>query len=126
MTLSDRINKRWCSDKPGRCTELTKEEDSLAYYINYMASINHPLSVTAVKAFAWNLVKQSSRLNRFNSETGPGHTWYQKFKKRHDLTNRKPDNIDRGRSRMANKTVIDQHFTLLGDTLHQLGLTENP
>ena len=51
MTLSDRINKRWCSDKPGRCTELTKEEeDSLAYYINYMASINHPFICKAVKA----------------------------------------------------------------------------
>ena len=64
-----------------------------------MASINHPLSIPAVKAFAWAIAKRSTIPNRFNPETGPG------VKARHNLTNRKPDNVDRGRSRMGNTTV---------------------
>ena len=45
-----------------------------------MASINHPLSIPAVKAFAWAIAKRSTNPNRFNPETGPGDKWYiQKF-----------------------------------------------
>ena len=43
-----------------------------------------------------------------------------------NLTDRKPNNIDRGRSQMANKSVVDQHFKLLGDTLDRLGLKDKP
>ena len=85
-----------------------------------MQSINHPLTVSAVKAFEWNIVKQSKRPNRFNSITGPGNTW------RHGLTNRKPDNLYRGRSRMANESVAEQHFRLLEDTLDNLNLKDKP
>ena len=41
-------------------TELIEEEEekSLKFYIEYMASINHPLSRPAMKAFAWSIVKK--------------------------------------------------------------------
>ena len=85
-----------------------------------MASINHPLSIPAVKAFAWAIAKRSTIPNRFNPETGPG------VKARHNLTNRKSDNVDRGRSRMGNTTVWKQHFDLLEETIDQLQLRDNP
>ena len=66
-----------------------------------MASINHPLSIPAVKAFAWSIVKNN-------------------------LTNRKPNNIDCGRSRMANFTVYEQHFTLLEKIINDLELAKKP
>ena len=91
-----------------------------------MASINHPLSIPAVKAFAWSIVKKSQRPNRFNAETGPGDKWYNNFKKRNNLTNRKPDNIDRGRYRMTNFTVYEQHFTLLEKIINDLELAKKP
>ena len=47
-----------------------------------MASINHPLSVAAVKAFAWAIAKKSDHPNRFNLETGPGDKWFRNFKKK--------------------------------------------
>ena len=40
-----------------------------------MASINHPLSIPAVKAFAWAIAKRSTIPSRFNPETGPGDKW---------------------------------------------------
>ena len=69
--------------------------------------------------FAWSIVKSSQCPNRFNSSVGPGNTWYLKFKKGHNLTNRKPDNIDCARSRMVNETVFNQHFDLLEKTLSE-------
>ena len=95
-------------------------------YINYIASINHPLSIPAVKAFAWAITKRSTIPNRFNPETRPGDKWYKNFKARHNLINRKPDNVDRGRSKMGNTTVWKQHFNLLEETIDQLQLRDNP
>ena len=57
-----------------------------------------------------------------------GYTWWRKFKKRHqaEITLRKPDKLDRGRSRMANVNVMKQHFELLGKTLKDLKLMDKP
>ena len=113
-TLNDEINNKWKTNKVGRATILTEvEEKSLKFYIDYMASINHPLTISAIKAFAWSIFKNSQRPNRFNSSVGPGDNLYLMFKKRHNLTNRKLDNKDRGCSRMANEMVFNQHFDLL-------------
>lgn len=70
-----------------------------------MDSIAHPLSVAAIKLFARDISKRSGKLS-FNPVTGHGHTWRDKFEKQHskELTLRKPDTPDRGRSRMDNKT----------------------
>ena len=128
QTLSDRITRKYKTNKPGRRTALVEdEENALIHYIKYMASIAHPLSVPTIKAFAWNIAKRN-KSNRFNQVTGPGHTWWAKFKKRHqaDITLRKPDQLDRGRSRMANVTVMKQHFVLLGKTLKDLNLLDKP
>ena len=126
-TLNDRKNHVYETSKIGRKNDLTDEEEqALKGYINYMASINHPLSVPAVKAFAWSISKTSTTPNRFNPETGPGDKWYINFKARHNLTNRKPDNVDRGRSRMGNTTVWKQHFDFLEETIDQLQLRDKP
>lgn len=34
------------------------EEDSLKYYILYMASVNHLLSAVAVRGFSWSIAKK--------------------------------------------------------------------
>lgn len=60
-TLSDRINARWKTNKPGRHTGLYEdEENTLVHYIKYMASIAHPLSVPAIKALAWSIAKKKA------------------------------------------------------------------
>ena len=105
-TLRDWKNNRYETSKVGRKNDLTDEEEqALKGHIDYTASINHPLSIHAVKAFSWAIAKRITNPNRFNPETGPGDKWYRNLKARHNLTNRKPDNVDRGRSRMGNTTV---------------------
>ena len=48
------------------------------------------------------------------------------LKKRRNLTNRKPGNIDCGRLRVANTTIWKQHFDLLKATIDKLGLRHKP
>ena len=90
--LSDQIDGRWKSTKPGRITALFEEEETaLINYIKYMASIAHLLSVPAIKAFAWAISKRRNS-KHFNPVTGPGHTWWAKLKsimrKNHSLKTR--------------------------------------
>ena len=57
---------------------------------------------------------------------GQGINGIKILKKRHNLTNRKPDNVDGGRLRMANTTVWKQYFDLLEATIDKLGLRHEP
>ena len=75
VTLSDRVNGRHTATH-GRPTEFIKdEEQSLVNYIMYMAAIAHPLSVTAIKAFAWETTKRNNNKRRFNPTKAPSHRW---------------------------------------------------
>ena len=60
----DRTNKTYATSKVGRKNDLSEEEEwVLKGYIDYMASINHPLSIPAVKAFAWAIARRSATPN---------------------------------------------------------------
>ena len=127
-TLMDWKNNRYETSKVGRKNNLTDEEEqALKGYNDYMASINHPLSIPAVKAFAWPLPKEVPIQTDLIQRLGQVISGiYRNFKARHNPTNRKPDNVDRGRSRMGNTTVSKQHFDLLEETIDQLQLRDNP
>ena len=128
QTISDRRNQKCKTTIPGRPTELSPEEEkALIDYIKFMATIAQPLTVPGIKAFAWSIAKRHKN-TRFNKDKRPGHSWWDSFKKRNrnEITLRKPDSLDRGRSRMANQTVIDQHFNLLKKTLEELDILDKP
>ena len=60
-TFMDWKNNRYETSKVGKKNDLTDEEEqALKGYINYMTSINHPLSIPVVKAFAWAITKRST------------------------------------------------------------------
>ena len=127
-TLSDWVNGRH-TPKHGRSTELNKEEgQSLVNYIKYMAAIAHPVSVTTIKAFEWEISKRNNNTGRFHPTQGPNHRWWSSFRGRHkkEFTPRKPDSIDRGRSWMCNETVLNQHFNLLEKEFKDEDLINKP
>ena len=65
-----------------------------------MAAIAHPLSVTPIKAFSWEISKRNNNKSRFHSTKGRSHRWWNSFHGRHkkEITLRKPNSTDRGRS----------------------------
>ena len=130
QTLKDKISGKYNNKNAGRTTELTAEEEIvLVNYIKYMASISQPLTTSAIKLFAWAISKRSNRKHSpFNEDFSPGAKWWWKFYKRHqkDITLRKPDTLDRGRSRMANIKVMNNHFAKLKEVLYEHKIFNKP
>ena len=78
------------------------------------------------KSFCLDIGEEINALSRFNTDNGPGDKWFWNLKERHNLTNRKPCNVDHGRLRMVNTTVWKQHFDLLEAAIDKLGLRHKP
>ena len=112
----------------GRNTELPNEEDKvLVDYCLFMAKSSHPLTVPLIKAFAYSIIRRIDQPTRFNSDTGPSWKWWRDFKKRHpEITLQKPDNLDRGRSRMNNQVSMNKFFELYKSKLDRLDLLHKP
>ena len=129
QTLKDQVSQRYDRQGGGRPSELTPEEEKiLVDYVTFMAKCSHPLSVAQIKAYAWAIVTKSGRPSRFNPETGPSWRWWGLFKKRHHqaITLLKPDNLDRGRSRMCNQHVMNGYFKILKELLVTNNVLDKP
>ena len=62
---------------------------------------------------------------RFHATNDPSWRWWQGFKKRHpEILLRKPDNLNRGRSRMNNQIVINKFFKLLKQELESIDILQ--
>ena len=128
QTLSHRIKEKYTKVGGGRKTELTEDEEKILLdYSMFMAKWSHPLTVPAIKAFAWAIVRKTNRPPRFHPTNGPSLKWWQGFKNRHpEISLRKPDNLDRGRSRMNNQVVMDKFFKLLKEELEPIDILNKP
>ncbi|CAG2211447.1 unnamed protein product [Mytilus edulis] len=96
-----------------------EEQQSLVTYIEYCYQRNFPLTRKMIKMFVRQIMKKMGR--EIPNQKGPSNKWYRSFLKRHkDLSMKKPQIIDGGRQRMANLTVMKEHFDLLEETLKRL------
>ena len=81
QTLNDRIKAKFSKEGAGRNSELTPdEEEVLVNYCIFMGKMNQRLTISHIEAFAWAIVKKSSRKSRFNETSGPGWKWWQGFR----------------------------------------------
>ena len=55
--------------------ELTKKEDSLVSYLEYMSQRGFPLTQTLTKAFAWAIAVRRRKDNCFGKEDPSEHWW---------------------------------------------------
>ena len=126
--LSDRIKGKYTKAGGGRKTELTEDEERiLVDYCMFMVKCSHPLTVPVVQAFTWAIVRKNNQPSRFHAKNGPSWKWRQGFKKRHpEISLRKPDNLDRGRSRMSNQVAMDKFFKLLKQELESIDILDKP
>ena len=81
QTLNDRIKAKFSKEGAGRNSELTPdEEEVLVNYCIFMGKMNQRLTISHIEAFAWAIVKKSSRKSRFNETSEPGWKWWQGFR----------------------------------------------
>ena len=125
-TLDHKVNGRHGGEYGGRTKLSAEDEIALVQYVKYMDKIGHPLGVQEIKMFAWSIAKRSTNPDCFG-DNGPSKKWWLGFRKRHkSLTLRKPDKLDRRRSRTAKKSVVKEHFDKLKEALEKADLLDKP
>ncbi|XP_053405016.1 uncharacterized protein LOC128558830 [Mercenaria mercenaria] len=127
-TLTDHVKNPETRTKKGPQKQLTKEEsDGLVAFVLYMAGHGFPMTRLMVRCYVQEIVRRSGRTTLFNLEKGPSDEWFRKLKADYpQLAFRKPENRDRGRSRMSNKKVVNDFFQFWSDTLQKHGLLDKP
>ena len=104
-----------------------EEGMALVNYMKYMGNHGFPMTRSMVRKFVLSLVKADNRVTLFNLEKGPSDDWFKKFLIRHpELSEKQSETQDRGRNRMSNSNVMEQHFKLLEETLDELGIKDKP
>ena len=102
------------------------DETALCNYITYMSDRGFPLTRKMISTLVVAIAKKSNRETQMNLDKGPSKKWLKRFIKKHpELTERRPDNLERARAEVT-KEQIDQYFQLLGDTLERLGIRSKP
>ena len=103
------------------------DETALCNYITYMSDRGFPLTRKMISTLVVAIAKTSNRETQMNlDKKGPSKKWLKRFIKKHpELTERRPDNLERARAEVT-KEQIDQYFQLLGDTLERLGIRSKP
>ncbi|XP_053381705.1 uncharacterized protein LOC123536821 [Mercenaria mercenaria] len=111
-TLTDHIKYPESKTKKGPQKQLNKEEsDGLVAFVLYMAGQGFPMTRRMVRCYVQEIVRRSGRTTLFNLEKGPSDEWFRKLKADYpQLAFRKPENRERGRSRMSNKKVVNDFF----------------
>lgn len=76
-----------------------------------MADHAFPLNIKQICGFAWAIVFMSERKEQFK-ESRPFEKWWRWFKKRHSekIALLKPDNLEKGSTRMVNEVVVKRDF----------------
>ncbi|XP_033749086.1 uncharacterized protein LOC117333772 [Pecten maximus] len=106
---------------------LEEEETALVEYIKYMGQRGFPLNRQHLRSYVMEIINRSHRESLFNLEKGPSDKWCRTFINSHkELAEKTPQVRDRGRTRMSNKTVMDNFFKKYEETLDNLGLRTKP
>lgn len=100
-------------------------ECKLAENIKTMAKWGYGLSCAEIKEKVREFVTVNNIPNPFKNNR-PGTDWFTKFKKRHNLSLRKPETLEYCRKKSTDPFIINKYFDLLENTLDQLKLRERP
>lgn len=72
-------------------------------------------------------IAQGANKRHVFGPNGPSEKWWRGFKGRHpDISLRRPDQLDRGRTRMANENVVREYFELLDTVIKEADLQGKP
>lgn len=126
-TLNDRVLKKTgvASRTLGRPPVIPAEmEARLALCLRTMEKWGWGLSRTEVMMIVAEFIKKNRIKVPFNNNK-LSEDWFISFRKRQNLSIKKPQPVEYLRKRMTDPFVVDEYFTLLNNTLQELNL-EHP
>lgn len=127
MTIIDCVNsRRTKSNTLGRSTVLAPDaETSLANGLKLMEKYGFGLSRKEVLETVGEYVNKNNMSTNFKNGK-PGQAWFTGFKKRHNLSIKKPQAVEYARKKAIDPFILYPYFDLLKSTLEELNLTEKP
>lgn len=127
-TLYDHLKGRrgQRSSTYGRPQDIPQhEEEQLANGLRSMEKWGFGLSRKEVLQIVADYVKQNKIKTQFK-DGKPGEDWFLNFKRRHNLSIKKPQSVEYARKKNLDPFLIYNYFDLLENTINQLGLQERP
>lgn len=110
----------------GRPSAIPIEEVTvLAEGIKTMSKWGFGLSRHEVMELVCEYVTKNNIRTSF-SNNQPGEDWFLAFKKRHNLSIKKPETLEYSRKKATDPFVIGEYFSLLQNTLKELDLENKP
>ncbi|XP_072400688.1 uncharacterized protein [Diabrotica undecimpunctata] len=127
-TLHDHLKGRrgQKSSSYGRTQDIPQqEEEKLANGLRTMEKWGFGLSRKKVLQVVADFVKENNIKRQFK-DGKPGEDWFLNFKRRHNLSIKKPQSVEFARKKNFDPFLIYNYFDLLENVIEELGLQERP
>ncbi|XP_072401138.1 uncharacterized protein [Diabrotica undecimpunctata] len=127
-TLHDHLKGRrgQKSSSYGRTQDIPQqEEEKLANGLRTMEKWGFGLSRKEVLQVVADFVKENNIKTQFK-DGKPGEDWFLNFKRRHNLSIKKPQSVEFARKKNLDPFLIYNYFDLLENVIEELGLQERP
>ncbi|XP_072378051.1 uncharacterized protein [Diabrotica undecimpunctata] len=127
-TLHDHLKGRrgQKSSSYGRTQDIPQqEEEKLANGLRTMENWGFGLSRKEVLQVVADFVKENNIKTQFK-DGKPGEDWFLNFKRRHNLSIKKPQSVEFARKKNLDPFLIYNYFDLLENVIEELGLQERP
>ncbi len=130
QTLYARVTGRRGKVKTGRGrgTALSQEvEEELANGLRVMEKWGFGLSRAEILELVQVYVMKNELQEKVPFQQGkPGEDWFLQFKKRHNLSIKKPQSVEYARRKVLDPFIINEYFNTVEKVLHTTNLTERP
>lgn len=112
--------------KPGRPGVFSKEmERKIAEYIHVMEKCGLPLTKKEVSILIAEYIRRNGIITPFKNDV-PGDDWFRGFRKRNNMSLKKPQSVEFARRKACNPFTVYHYFDLLEQAQQELGLTHKP
>ncbi|XP_026325747.1 uncharacterized protein LOC113234608, partial [Hyposmocoma kahamanoa] len=113
-------------NKPGRSTVFDKDTElRIVNCILVMEKCGFPLTRKEVISLISEFIRRNGIVTAFKNDI-PGDDWFRNFRRRHNLSLKKPQSVEIARKKACNPFTVYEYFELLEKAIRDLDLSSAP